>query len=175
MNKLAHLKIPRAAQPAAYAVIEHTDSFCGQYLDNEYAELCRRVVARLGRKRPTPLGRGDLKTWAAAVICAIGSINFLFDRTQRPHLTTDQLGNQMGVSKSTMVNKAKVVRDLLHIRQFDPELTRQQLLADLPMAWLIDVGGILMDARMLPPATQEEAHRLGLIPDPSLARSQPPG
>lgn len=174
MDELAHLRIPRAAQPVTYAVIEHSDRFCRQHLDEEYAQLCRGLAARLGRKRPTPLSRGDLKIWAAAVIYTVGSMNFLFDRTQQPHLTTEQLASLMGVSKTTMANKAKLVRDLLHLRPLDTGLIRQQLLADLPMAWLIETEGFLVDARTLPLAAQEEAHRLGLIPDPSLAHRRPP-
>ena len=33
------------------------------------------------------------------------------------------------------------------------------------MAWIVEVDGLLVDARMLPPELQDEARRLGLIPD----------
>ncbi len=32
----------------------------------EYAELIRKLIAKLARKRPSPLVRGDLRIWAAA-------------------------------------------------------------------------------------------------------------
>lgn len=35
-----------------------TDAVCLEHLDIEYADLCRRVVGKLGRKRPSPLLRG---------------------------------------------------------------------------------------------------------------------
>lgn len=171
---LSYLRIPQTAQPAAYAVMQHTDSFCTSHLDAEYAELCRRLAAKLGRKRPTPLSRGQVTVWAAAIIYAIGSMNFLFDRTQQPHLTTEQLSHLTGVPKSTMANKAKAIRDLLRLQSLDFELCRQELLADLPGAWLIQVDGLVVDARTLPRALQDQAHRQGLIPEPSLAcRRQP--
>jgi hypothetical protein len=33
------------------------------------------------------------------------------------------------------------------------------------MAWMIEVNGLVVDARMLPPELQAEARRRGLIPD----------
>ena len=33
------------------------------------------------------------------------------------------------------------------------------------MAWIVQVNGILIDARALPPEIQDEARRRGLIPD----------
>jgi len=35
-----------------------TDAVCLRHLDEEYADLCRRVLGKLGRKRPSPLTRG---------------------------------------------------------------------------------------------------------------------
>ncbi len=44
-----------------------TDAVCLEHLDIEYADLCRRVVGKLGRKRPSPLLRGDLRIWASTL------------------------------------------------------------------------------------------------------------
>jgi len=60
------------------------------------------LVARLARKRPSPLVRGDTRIWAAGAIYTIGHVNFLFDRTQQPHLTAEQLASRLGVVKTTM-------------------------------------------------------------------------
>jgi len=86
----------------------------------EYAALVRKLIAKLARKRPSPLARGDLRIWAAAAIYAVGTVNFLFDRTQRPHLTGDDLSALTGVPKSTLANKAKLIRDVLRIGQMSP-------------------------------------------------------
>ena len=109
--------------------------------------------------------RGDLRIWAAAAIHAVGSVNFLFDRTQRPHLTGDDLSALTGVPKSTIANKAKLIRDVLHIRQMEPEFCRLELLASNPMAWMISIAGIIVDSRSMSPEVQAEARRRGLIPD----------
>ena len=89
-------------------------------MDDEYAEVAREVTAVLSRKRPYPLLRGDLKVWACGIIYTLGYVNFLFDSSQEPYLSAEQLCNVFGVKKSTGYNKSRVVRDTLEMRQFDP-------------------------------------------------------
>lgn len=159
------LRIPERLRHEAEEIFKLTDPFCAEHLDAEYAELCRKLVAKLARKRPSPLDRGALRIWAGAVIYTVGSINFLFDRTQRPHLTGDQLSYLTGIPKSTLANKVKLIRDVLKLRPLEPELCRRELLERHPIAWMISVNGILVDARTMPPEIQAEARRRGLIPD----------
>ena len=166
----AGLRIPESRRQTQ-EIFELTDAFCAQHLDAEYAELCRRLVARLARKRPSPLLRGDLRIWAGAVIHVVGSLNFLFDRTQRPHLTAHQLSALTGIPMSTLANKARLIRDVLRIGVFEPELCRREILESHPMAWMISVDGLIVDARTMPPEIQAEARRRGLIPD--LPAAQP--
>jgi hypothetical protein len=52
---LGDLKIPVAVRPAAEAIIALTDRVCPELLDEEYAVLARSVVAKLARKRPSPI------------------------------------------------------------------------------------------------------------------------
>lgn len=158
-------RIPITLRHEVEQISKLTDAFCAEYLDAEYGELVRKLIAKLARKRPSPLSRGDLRIWAAASIYTVGSVNFLFDRTQRPHLTGDDLSRLTGVPKSTIANKAKLIRDLLRIGQLEPEFCRRELLVSNPMAWMISVNGFIVDARTMPPEVQEEARRRGLIPD----------
>jgi hypothetical protein len=159
------LRVPASFQNEVERIFKLTDTFCAERLDAEYGELVRKLVAKLARKRPSPLLRGDLRIWAAAAIYTVGSVNFLFDPTQRPHLTGDDLSTLTGVPKSTLANKAKLIRDLLRIGQLDPEFCRRELLASNPLAWMISVNGFIVDARTMPPEVLAEARRRGLIPD----------
>lgn len=159
------LRIPAALRDRAQQIIDVTDTACHEHIDDEYARLARRLVARLERKRPSPLARGDVRIWAAGVIYAIGQVNFLFDRTQTPHLTTDQLAEALGVVKTTMANKAGLINRTLDIGIFEPDLTRVAMLELHPMAWLVEADGFIVDARTLPAEVQEEARQRGLIPD----------
>jgi hypothetical protein len=50
-----------------------------------------------------------------------------------------------------MAAKAKRIRDLVKLNApIDPEFCRAELLADHPLAWLVEVNGLIVDARMLP-------------------------
>jgi len=158
------LQVPKALRHEVEQICSLTDRFCAERLDAEYAALCRQLVAKLARKRPSPLGRGDPKIWAAGTIYAVGGINFLFDRSQSPHLRADELAELTGVPKSTMANKAKRIRELLGLSPLDFEFCRAELLERNPLIWLVEVNGMLVDARWLPPELQDEARRRGLIP-----------
>ena len=155
----------RSTCAAAGEIIAATDRICAEHLDAEYAELCRKLIGKLARKRPSPLVRGEPRVWVGAVIYTVGMVNFLFDKTQRPHMTTDALAKVAGAAKSTLSRKSQAICDLFRILPMDPELCRRELLADNPLAWMIEVDGFIVDARMLPAELQAEARRRGLIPD----------
>jgi hypothetical protein len=159
------LGIPEALRPQCDAIFAFTDSFCAQHLDEEYGQLCRKLLAKLARKRPSPLERGDLRIWGATALYVVGSINFLFDRSQDIFMTADQLSELTGVPKSTLSAKGKRVRDLLNVSHFSPEFSRQKILATSTAAWLVEFNGLIVDARTLPAELQAEARRKGLIPD----------
>lgn len=160
-----HLRIPAALRDRARQIIDVTDAACREHLDDEYGRLAGELVGRLARKRPSPLVRGDVRIWAAGVIYALGQVNFLFDRTQTPHMTADQLADALGVVKTTMANKAGLINRTLDIGMYESELMRAAMLEQHPMTWLVMVDGFIVDARTLPPEVQDEARRRGLIPD----------
>jgi len=161
---LDELKIPRGLRPVVDEIVSITDSVCLSVLDEEYADLARRAVAKLARKRPSPLQAGRRATWAAGVVYALGHVNFLADPASEPCVTADQLSAAFGVAKSTMTSKARQVRDLLRISHFSPEFQRADVVAQNPLAWIIEVNGLAVDARHAPPGIQAEAYRRGLIP-----------
>jgi Domain of unknown function (DUF6398) len=151
------LRIPAALRDRAQQIFDVADAVCREHLDEEYGRLTRRLVARLARKRPSPLVRGDARIWAAGAIYAVGQVNFLFDRTQTPHLTTKQLAEALSVVQTTMANKAGIINRTLDIGIFEPDLTRVAMIEQHPMAWLVEVDGFIIDARTLPAELQDEA------------------
>jgi Domain of unknown function (DUF6398) len=171
MTDMSELKIPAAMLPAAEAIIALTDQVCPELLDEEYAGLARSVVAKLARKRPSPIQSGRAPTWAGGVIYALGQVNFLFDPDTKPYATADDLSAAFGVAKSTLSNKAKQVRDLTNMSWGTPEFLREDMVETSPMIWFIEVDGLIMDARELPPPIQAQAFELGVIPYiPALGR-----
>jgi len=134
-------------------------------LDAEYGELCAKLIGRLARKRSSSLERGETRVWAGAVLYAIGQVNFLFDPTQHPHLKFDDLSRLTGVSKSALATRARAIMNLLRIMPLEPKYCRRKLLAQNPLAWMVEVDGIVVDARTLPSEVQTQLRRRGLIPD----------
>jgi len=151
-------------RPIYDEIVGLTDAFCRAHLNEEYAQVCRALAAKLSRKRPSPLETGRATTWAAAIVYTVGRVNFLFDKSQTLHLRADDLAKQFGLAQSTVGNKSKQIMDLLNIGLMDPEWTLPSRIDSNPMAWMISVNGLILDARSAPREIQEAAYRKGLIP-----------
>ncbi|HET6566972.1 MAG TPA: DUF6398 domain-containing protein [Rhodothermales bacterium] len=95
---------------------------------------------------------------------ALAQVNFLFDRSQDPSMSASELCEKIGVSQSTASNKARDIWDRLDLMSFDPDWTLPSMMERNPLAWMIQVNGMIVDVRMMPREIQEEAYRFGLIP-----------
>lgn len=157
-------RVPAAALPMVADIVQVTDAFCAEHLDAEYAELCRALAVKLARKRPSPLLRGDRRIWAAGIVHTIGWVNFLADPAQTPHLRTERLAELLDVKQTTMGNKGALIRDLFGIGRFHEEFVRRDMIDKNLMAWLVEVDGLILDARSLPVPVQHELARIGIIP-----------
>jgi hypothetical protein len=157
-------RVPKPMKVTFNAIVALTDAFCRAHLDEEYAQLARQATAALCRKRPSPLATGNRKTWACGIVYALGSANFLFDKSQKPSMRAAELCAGFGVSQSTGSAKAKVVRDTLGMGQMDLQWYRPSKMEDNPLAWMIMVDGFVVDVRRMSRTVQEIAYEKGLIP-----------
>ena len=107
--------VPAAMQPRYDEITALTDAFCKQHLNEEYAQVTRQMAATLARKRPSPLQTGPAKSWAAGIVHTVGNVNFLFDKTQTPHMRADELAAAFRLSKSTVGNRSKQIEDIVDI------------------------------------------------------------
>jgi hypothetical protein len=156
--------LPDKVRPTYEAIVSLTDAFCRDHLNDEYADLCRRLAQALARKRPSPLVSGQPTSWACGIVRAIGRVNFLGDPSQTPHLKPTSIDEAFGVSQATGQAKSKAILNLLRIHQLDPEWTLPSRLEDNPLVWILQVNGFLMDIRDAPREAQEVAFEQGLIP-----------
>ena len=164
MAKQRKESVPKKMQTRYDEITSLTDAFCQAHLTDEYAQLCRKLAAKLSRKRPSPLAGGRSKSWAAAILYTIARVNFLFDKSQTPHIRADELCRKIGVSQGTASAKSTQIMDMLGIFQLHPDWSLPSQMDDNPMAWMIMVNGLIVDVRSMPRAIQEEAYRKGLIP-----------
>jgi hypothetical protein len=163
-SKTKSLNVPEVMQSRYDEISVLTDALCHEKLNEEYAQICREMTAALARKRPSPLTSGHAKSWACAIAFTVGSVNFLFDKSQIPHLRADELCAWFGLSKSTGGNKSNQIKQILKIGLMDIQWTLPSRMEQNPMAWTISVNGFIVDARSQPRLVQEEAYRKGLIP-----------
>jgi hypothetical protein len=157
-------RVPKHMQATWQAVVDLTDKFCADNLNEEYAQLARQAAAALCRKRPSPLMTAHIETWACAIVYALGYVNFLFDKSQEPYMSASDLCAAFGISASTGSARSRVVRDALGMIQMDANWVLPSKLEDSPLAWMIMVNGLIVDVREMPREIQEIAYQKGLIP-----------
>jgi hypothetical protein len=136
-------KVPKGWEGPIAALTGLADRFCNEHLDLEYADKARYAIAELCRKRPSPL---------TSVISRPGPAP-CFMRWAGS-----------GIAPSTGGNKAKLVRKALSMHPFDHNWMLPSRLASSSLARLIEVDGLVLDARQLPVAIQAVAVQKGLIP-----------
>lgn len=155
----------RAAKDKTLSVILGLiDQFCQEHLNEEYAELCRKMAEKLARKRPSPLLHGRPNAWASGLVRAVGGANFLHDKSQTPYLRSTDIDHYLGTSPSSGAAKLAAIRKMLKVHQFDPNWSLPSRMDDNPLIWMLNVNGFLMDIRHAPREAQEIAFEKGLIP-----------
>jgi hypothetical protein len=157
-------RVPKGIQERYEEIVSITDSFSRKHLDEEYAQLIRFAVAALSRKRPSPIEKGNAKSWACGVTHAIGMANFLFDSESKPYIRATELYKEFGVGQSTGQGRSKLIRDLLKMNHFEPTWLLRSSVDRNPMIWTLSVNGMLVDIRKMPREAQDVAFEKGLIP-----------
>lgn len=131
-----------------------TAKFCETYLNEEYQGLCKRLIEKMGRKKEVPFKRGKIEIWAAAVVYAIGSINFLFDKSFEPYITSETIHKHFGTKSSTVSAKAAQIKNMFNIWHYDPEFSTSGMTASNPFNDIVSVDGFLVPISTLPEEMQ---------------------
>lgn len=132
-----------------------TGTFCSQRLDDDYHQLCEKVILKLGRKKEVPFKRGKIEIWAAAIVYAIGSINFLFDKSFEPFVRAEEIGEYFGANNSTVSNKARQIKDMLDLWYFNPEFSTRHMIENNPLNDMVMVDGFIVPLSSIPEDMQE--------------------
>lgn len=125
-------------------LIQMTDGFADSYLDEDYKMLCQKLINKMSRKRQVPFLSGRLDIWAAAVVYALGQINFLFDRSFEPYVSATDLCDYFGASQSTVSQKAKKIRDMFKMGYFNEEFSTERVQKDNPFNNLVMINGLIV-------------------------------
>src|ERR1700730_83497 len=93
--------IAEEVQPVFEAIAGLVDAFCKEHLNEEYADLCRRLTEKLAGKRPSPLVSGKPNTRACGIVRTIGRVNYLDRGSSKPHMKLTAIDRAFGVGEST--------------------------------------------------------------------------
>jgi hypothetical protein len=156
-------RIPKEFRQIFTDIVELTDKFCEDHLNEDYQQLARDMAIKLCRKG-SPVTQGKARSWACGVVHALGWVNFLHDRNTKPYLSSADLAEGFGVSQGTMLAKSKKIRELLKLMPLHPGWCISVLIDDNPLVWMVEINGFVMDMRTAPREFQEAAYAKGLIP-----------
>jgi len=154
-------------------IIELIKEFCSQNLDDNYFELSVRLIDKLGRKRDLPFMSGKIEIWAAAIIHALGTINFLFDKSFKPYVTIDEINDFFGTNKSSTGSKSKLIRDLLNLGYFDNEFSTNRIKENNPFDKLMMVNGFIVPKIIEPNESVQKINRIEKITKPVVKTPKP--
>ena len=134
-KSLSSTEVPANVRPRYEAIIALTDAFCERYLNEEYAEMCRRLTAELARKRPTPLKRGRAEVWACGIVRTIGWANILDDPKGSPYMKLIDIDPKFGLANSTGQGKSMAIKRMFGIGRLDPDWTLPSRLGINPVVF----------------------------------------
>lgn len=133
----------------AHQLVNMTAEFCEKYLDDEYAELCEKLIRKMSRKRNVPYLSGRMDIWAAGILYALGRINFVFEPGDGPFTTRDELCAFFGTNKSTTSQRATKIMDMFKLTYWDDDFSTETNLENNPFSDLIMVDGLILSREML--------------------------
>ena len=136
-------------------LLELTGAFCQQKLNDEYCHLAEKLIKKLGRKRNVPFESGKIEIWAAAIIHALGLINFLFDKSSEPFVTVNEINHFFGTKQSTVTGKSKQIRDLLKLSHFDNDFSTGKMTNSNPLNNMVIVDGLIVPLDSIPEDLQK--------------------
>jgi hypothetical protein len=158
------MAVPKTMQFKYDEIAPFIIDFCDTKLNQEFKELCLRLLEKLCRKRPSPVASGKARTWAAGIVYAICQNNFIFDKSQEISMTASELAEPFGIAPSTAGNKAAEIRKIIKITYLTPEWSLKSITDNNPLTWMVQYNGLLVDIRNLPVFIQQEAYEKGIIP-----------
>jgi len=130
------MKDKKAIEERTERLVTLTAAFCEEHLNDEYRQLCEKLVRKMARKKNVPFMRGKEEAWAAAVVHTIGRINFLFDRKTEPYVPAGKIAEHFGVSKATVSRKAGQICEMFDLWYWDSEFSTNQSREGSPLGGL---------------------------------------
>ena len=115
------------APESTQRVVALVQSYANNHLDQEYLTLAKKLVARIEQEPGKVLETESPELWAAAVVHAISSVNFLFDKAHPLYVAETSIAEHFGQQLQAVADQSIWLRTTLGIRHFDPEFSANRL------------------------------------------------
>jgi hypothetical protein len=138
--------------------------FCSAKLNEEYRQLCVELAMTLDALPQAPLRRGKDEIWAAAIVYALGSKNFLFDKSFEPYLPARDIYDYFGAAGSTVSAKSRMIADILDLHRLDNRFATKRMKDWNPLNNMVMVDDMIVPLEELPEEIQKlvrEARDMG--------------
>lgn len=122
--------------------------YCNQYLDNEYTEICNQVFENLLKDNSAVFNRGKAEIWSAAIVWAVGSINFLADKSFEPYASLYDVCKYFNANTSSVGQKASKIRKMLNIDIFNTDYQTTTEASDFLNSLVMTPEGLIVPADM---------------------------
>ncbi len=146
----------RQAAERQEQILKMIEDFCAQKLNEEYLGLADRVIKELAQIEPVPFMRGKPEIWAAGVIHALGSVNWMFDRSNKCHTPAADINAFFGTNGSTTSQKATLIKDMLDMHHGDREFSTQDSIDNDPFAQFVMLDNMIVPMSMLSEELQQQ-------------------
>ena len=125
-------------------ILDLIKEFCEKKIDQEHFELSKKVLEKLTKSKDVIFTTSKPQTWAAAVLHALGTINFLFDKSFEPYVSVGEINDFFDVKKTTLVNKSKQIRDLLKMKTWSKGFSTKAMAGNNPLENFIMIDGVIV-------------------------------
>lgn len=105
--------VPKAMSARYVEIAKVIETYCDEKLSDGYKEVCLEMLAKLARKRPSPLLSGRTNTWACGIIYTVGVYNDLFNKSNPHYIVNSEMADWFGIAKRTASNKMNEIDELL--------------------------------------------------------------
>ncbi|OLO37130.1 hypothetical protein BTR23_14475 [Alkalihalophilus pseudofirmus] len=146
---MARANVKEKVEEKTAELLKLSLEFSKEYLNQEYDDVIQKLINKMARKREVPFVSGRIEIWAAAVIHALGTINFLFDKSSQPYVSATDIFDYFGTKQSTTSQKSKKIRDMFKMSYFDSNFSIQSVDQDNPFNQLSLVNGLIVPQDML--------------------------
>lgn len=130
-------------------LLKLTFAFSKKFLNDEYEKVIEKLINKMARKREVPFLTGRIDIWAAAVIHALGTVNFLFDKSSQPYISVTDIYDYFGTNQSTTSQRSKKIRDMFKMTYFDSDFSIESVGQNSPYNNLSLVNGMIVPNDMV--------------------------